>query len=59
MTENCEHDASVDGTKCLLKVNESDGEWKLVSPNGFYDPSQDVDLLRAISTRTESSLVFP
>ena len=42
----------------LLKVDESDGEWKLVAPEGFHDPSQDMDLLRATSTRTESSF-FP
>ena len=58
MTKNLEHDTSVDGIKCLLEVNRSDDERKLIAAKGFDDPWQDVDLLRAISTRMESGLVL-
>ena len=57
--KNWENDVSVDGIKCLLEVDESDGERRLVTSKGVYNPLHGVYLLRATSAMKESRLVFP
>ena len=57
MTQNREHDLSVDGVEGFLKIYESDGKWELLTLESLHDSSQDMDLLRTASAGSKSSLI--